>query len=743
MTTGFFEITPPAEALLFDLVRSEAEGLTLVIAPSGASILNQSCDRLVSKTVEEFLDGRVDLGTFDAAIVIPPFGVEVPSELTYDLPAPIRRWFAEEYLIARACSRLEPRGRLVAFASSGLLSLAQRKDARQFLISSGLRLVAQLPNEALYESDHAAPTHLLLLERGPAPDAIAVVDFADELEIPTANTLAACLGGSRVDMKVPIARVSVHELGNDARLDPAFHEPAYLALQPPPGFEEYRLGDLAEIIAGVKIDGEHRRTERRDGDIPYVQVRHLRSDDVAAHNPFWISPDVVAPHRAKLAQPGDILVSAGGTTGKVAQIGPEQLPGVLFDTSIRRVRITTSDVSARAVAEFLRSDLGQLQFRRLTTGTVIPHLTSAHLAQVRVFIATSPPARVSPPDQLSSPPTPPDLSEARLFAHTVQSELKALLAQVGEAERYDWRQPLAERLRKLTADLVPPTLPERVRQTFPAPLAIAFRRYHMARHNPYEQLDRMINLVEACVYFVFHVLVAEYSRADWRVRIELSRDARAALKPRADFADRIQFIRAVTALAREHRLELFVPRLLDTRLADHADEFRTSLRNPVAHSAPGSEAYVAGLVRQHVERLERMLGELDPLANYSLCRIRSHYFQRGRWHYQCEVYRGEEYDVNLEEIVLPASHANHLIAAERDHLVLLSPEYEALDLWPYYQLHFSEATCRESHLCFVKHFTAADRILHGESIRSGIELELDGFDDYLRSASTQGGSVSS
>lgn len=84
--------------------------------------------------------------------------------------------------------------------------------------------------------------------------------------------------------------------------------------------------------------------------------------------------------------------------------------------------------------------------------------------------------------------------------------------------------------------------------------------------------------------------------------------------------------------------------------------------------------------------------------------------------------------------MLETSPSNLLIAAERDHLVLLSAELEVLDLWPYYQLHYGEETCRESHLCYVKHFTASDRTLHGESVRSGIELDLAGFDDYFRSA---------
>lgn len=745
MTTGFFEITPAAESLLFDLVGTPPDGTTLLVVPRGMSLLGGAIPNLRRIEIDPGhpeLNWQTPAEPCHGAIIIPPFNVEVRSAPQTAVEFGIRR--SEEYLIERAWQSLAPGSRLVSFASTGLLSLTQRQEARQLLLARGLRLVVQLPNEAIWRTEHAANTQMVLLVRDAGPtEIITMIDLLDAEELPEAADLLAAMSGEPApDLGAMPVRVQVRDLAGDHRLDPAFYEPAYLSLRAPPGYTEHALGDIAvSIISGVRMDATLRRTEPGPGDIPYVQVRHMHSDHIEDNAPFWISQAALGPHGPKLALSNDILVSTGGTIGKVVLIGSGHDQGVLYDTSVRRVRLQ-DPAKAPAVAEFLRSDLGQMQFRRLTTGTVIAHLTSAHLAQLRVFLPEAVPAAPPPgqtsPQQPASPPSipepPPDLSPTQVYLNTLEGELHAILRQVSDGERPGWKEAIAEKLRRLAGDLVPPSLSERVRREFPAPLAIAYRRFQMATHNPYEQLDRMINLVEACVYFVFHVLVADYSKADWRPRFPLPKPAAEAVKPRASFEHRIQFIRTLTEIVRTNRLDLFVPRLADCKVDQFADFFRVSLRNPVAHSAPGSEAYVARLVQSHVQKLEEMLGELEILANYTMCRVRSHYYQRGRWHYQCEVYKGEEYDVNLQETLLETGSSNHLIAAERDHLVLLSAEYEALDLWPYYQLHYSDATCRESHLCYVKHFTANDRKLHGESVRSGIELELAGFDDYFRSA---------
>ena len=741
-----FRLTPAAETLLLELVTPAGGGPLLVL--SGAPMLEElDASEVVSIDLSlgvEELPAQVDTllagGPYGGVLIVPPFNVQVPAE-SFRQPDgwSVQRWFVEEYLIAHAWSRLRPGARIAAMVSPGLLAANRRKDARLAMVTHGLGLVARLPNEAIWESIHQLDTHLALFEHANSPAKprampLAMIDMHDAPEPPPAQAFAAWLQGAQYpDVEARAVFVSQQELGSDVRLEPAYHDPAYLDLGVPEGFDEHLLDDIVELTGGIRVDTASRLTEPPSAkETPFVQVRHLRGDGTLAERPYWLPKNVAKPHLAKRAMPDDILVSVSGTIGKVVLVGPEHQGGVLFDTSIRRLRIKDKDIAAADVAAFLRSELGQLQFRRFTAGAAIPYLANSQFTQIRVFLAAVP---AGPEDQApaAGPGTTQPAPLAQAFPRTIESELRAILQQVSSGDRQHWQQPVAKKLRQLAGELTPTPLADTIRQEFPAPLAIAYRRYLMARHNPYEQLDRMINLIEACTYFVFHVLIADYSRAAWRDKIELPKSSRGVFKTRATFDNRIRFIREITALAREHRLDLFVPSLVDCGIEEDVDEFRRTLRNPVAHSAPGSEAYVARLVKQHQKALDEMLGKLDFLTSYTMCRVRSHYFERGRWHYQCELYRGEEYDTNLQEVPLPDAEQNgRLIAAERDHLVLLSPEYEALDLWPYYQLHFGDATCRESHLCFVKHLTADDRTLHGESVRSGIELALAGFDGYFR-----------
>lgn len=739
----FFRLTPAAEALLLALVAPPGDGPLLVLsgAPMQDELDASHVVRIDLSLGVEKLPAQVDTllggGPYGGVLIVPPFHIQVPAEPARQPDGwAVQRWFAEEYLIAHAWSRLRPGARIAAIVSPGLLAANQRKDARLAMVAHGLRLVSRLPNEALWESIHNVDTHLALFENASSPaKALAMIDMHDAPELPPAEAFAAWLQGTQYpDVEARAVFVSQQELGDHVRLEPAYYDPAYLELSAPEGFDEHLLDDIAELTGGIRADTKSRRTAPpAAGGTRFVQVRHLRADDTLDERSYWLPQNVAKQHLAKRAMPGDILVSVSGTIGKVVLVGPEHRNGVLFDTSIRRLRLKDKDIAAADVAAFLRSELGQLQFHRFAAGAAIPYLTNSHFTQMRIFLAAVP---ASPDDQApDAGPVPTQAAPlAQAFPRTLESELRAILQQVSNGDRQDWQQPVGKKLRQLASELLPTPLADTIRQEFPAPLAIAYRRYLMAQHNPYEQLDRMINLIEACTYFVFHVLIADYSRAEWRDEIELPRSARGVFRTRATFDNRIRFIRELTALAREHRLDLFVPSLVDCGIEEDVDEFRRTLRNPVAHSAPGSEAYVARLVKQHQKALDEMLGKLDFLTSYTMCRVRSHYYQKGRWHYQCELYRGEEYDTNLQEVPLTDAEQNgHLIAADRDHLVLLSPEYEALDLWPYYQLHFSDATCRESHLCFVKHLTAEDRTLHGESVRSGIELALAGFDDYFRS----------
>ena len=240
-------------------------------------------------------------------------------------------------------------------------ALLLEKDARRALVAHGLRLVAKLSNETLWESTHNVDTYLVLLERQDNQSKpIAMIDMGDTLDLPPPEAFTTWLEGKQYpNLNAQAVFVSADALGGDIRLDPAYHDPAYLELRPPQGYGEHHLGDIADIIAGVRIDPSDRLTEQPVGEgTPYVQVRHLRADGTLDDRPYWLRPELVEPHASKRAMPSDILVSVAGTIGKVGFVAPAYRDGVLFDTSIRRVRIkkgsSVAEVGARRWTEGLR-----------------------------------------------------------------------------------------------------------------------------------------------------------------------------------------------------------------------------------------------------------------------------------------------------------------------------------------------------------------------------------------------------
>jgi hypothetical protein len=142
-------------------------------------------------------------------------------------------------------------------------------------------------------------------------------------------------------------------------------------------------------------------------------------------------------------------------------------------------------------------------------------------------------------------------------------------------------------------------------------------------------------------------------------------------------------------------------------------------------------------VEQFAGDVKTLLESMTVLKGYTFCRIRSHYLHQGIWRYQIERFRGAEYDFNMAEASYDQQETPtpDLLRAEREHLVLLSPDDEILDLHPFYQLYYGDETAREAHLCFMKHARSVDgRItqLIGESVRNSREIELLGRAEYDR-----------
>jgi hypothetical protein len=675
----------------------------------------------------------------DGAIVLPPFGTRISENLIpAHLPA-INTRFLEDIFIVLATQTLSAQAKMVALVPSSLLFASSRQETRQWMIDHGLYAVIDIPKQPRL-FDHVAISMAVILFQHTQEPSAGTVTFG-RFDAATMNltklyeTLPAI---SKRPLDADFQQVNLDDLSKDLRLDPQHYSPEYLNLIPPEGYLDRSLVEMSTVLGGFSLKREQRSEDRTDQyDLPYIQVRHVLRSGELAENPYWVASQDIQNLASRVALPGDILVTTTGTIGRVAIVPAHFKNGVLFDTSLRRIRINQdAKIDSRFLADFLRSDIGQLQMNRFAGGVAQLHLTSENLESLRVFVPHSAITDKKPDQTTTDHATITDESvQAANYAEIIESEIIRFLRGVSPKDP-SWRDTFRTKWRKLSADPDWKGLEMTVLEDLPTPIAIPFRRYQMAMHNPYERLPRMISLVEACIYFTFHVVLADFFRSDWTDPYRPVGDSLNAVRGKQSNDYRLKFIGEVLQLVKDNRVQLFVPELVNCPVVSIGDLVRDSLRNPTAHSAPGAEPFVRSQTEQFSNEIKTLLEGMTLFKSYTLCRVRAHYFHQGVWRYQVERFRGAEYDFNLAEEIYEQQEtpAPELLQAEREHLVLLSPDKEVLDLYPFYQLYYGEETARESHLCFVKQ-TERDtngRVIKliGESVRNSREIELPGSTEY-------------
>jgi hypothetical protein len=641
----------------------------------------------------------------------------------------------DEFLLASVVERLGHSGRLVAIVSPGLLSSQTRLPIRRRLVQNGLTAVLSIPADLALTSPESLSLQsigLLVLDKGRAPDSrpIAFLDLAGLAGLPQRDDLNALMDPALEFPSLNRERVFVESLAlsSDVRLDPEYYDPIYLEIQPPEGYIAYELGEIAEIRGGRGVyDKDERYEFDPGGGTPYLQVRHILESGDISPDPLWVVQERISGDEPGWAQPGDILISVAGTVGKVAIVPDGFEKGVSFDTSIRRVRLDGDYGRVDQVADFLRSEIGRLQIKRHTTGSVIPQLTSAALSSIRVFLP-----KVDPESGVQSEdPGRVRFSQAQLVAAAIDREIVSYLRQV-EDEATDWQSHIREKLLAFLSGF-PRTLEQAILTEYPAPIAIAFRKYKSAEFNPHERLQRLLALVNSVVHFAFATLVCDFARNHSEAVPGFDAQARAAARGSDDSTNaKLRLVEQALSLPNEIVGELFLPGLQEVPIIDVGDRIRTQLRNPTAHTAPASEQRIMTLLEVHEHAVTELLESLRFLGEYTLCRIRNHSYRRNSWVYQAETYKGAEYDISVGEFLLPIEPDRELrlVQAEREHIVLLDGALNVLDLHPFYQIHVSDETGSEPHLCFVKRSYSSRAELLGESVRSGIELSLPYFGDH-------------
>lgn len=118
--------------------------------------------------------------------------------------------------------------------------------------------------------------------------------------------------------------------------------------------ESQRLGDIADVFAGVSVSRED-SVERSGDKLPVIGVRHLQDSGVAPREELD-AIGFVSPKRAlaSAVQTNDVLLTGRGTVLKFALVGPET-EGAVASGNIIVVR-PSADVVGGALFALLASD---------------------------------------------------------------------------------------------------------------------------------------------------------------------------------------------------------------------------------------------------------------------------------------------------------------------------------------------------------------------------------------------------
>lgn len=519
-----------------------------------------------------------------------------------------------------------------------------------------------------------------------------------------------------------------------------FQEPVYTyshqmaleneALEPPTGFRSVRLGDVAELRTGAHI-----RQSRQSDD---EKQAHTQTSTQVLYRLSWksIQPDgtinlslaegtTFPDEQAERIQqrsgllPNDIILPRilGYQGVKVGIVSSEVPKEYFIDQNLIRVRVNPKLTNPQEVYDYLRSDRGEITLRRFASQTSQPLINIAVLEEIPIFIPEQQNVDYNPSRELSA---------VAKVIQEIENNVLPLLRKADNDDKKSNNETLltvAAYLRDISKSLAPPTLEEKVLERYPTPLAIPYGRFLNARFNVYEQVLRLIDVVEATQFFVYNVLLMDVLHRPQDFYID-NAGARRAFNGYSMSA-RMDFVREVQTIAKQNHLSLFVEELTNSFDVDKASQLTATLRNQFAHTATAPEGQQNNILRTFTPQLDVMLEQLDFLQGYRLVRIPSFHFEGKSLIRQLHVYRGTTPFPEQEEIT-----KGRMVEAERAHLILLSPDDRALDLHPCYQLVASPETRHETHIGFLKQRKQKQTLLEGESVEGVFALNLDGFHEF-------------
>lgn len=707
----------------------------------------------------QLIDKSENIGDFDLTIIAPRLGGTANKQ---NFP---RDWqendavsfSSEDVSLAWGIHLTKKHGQIISITTNGLLNNTSRLMVRKKLIQEGLETVIALG--AIFKSS-SINTTVLVFRRGKVPNELRFLDISQVPEdIDWVALGNAVRRPQNIDTSISnlwFSKVQTESLDENIRLDPNFYHPKFLQIEPPQGYEEHLLADLVDIFGGrsrASLKDTLSNSERKK--IPFVQVSNITADgslSIDFAKLYSTSDD--SKLRAGWAGPNDILITTSGTLGKACIVSEKHPDGVFFDTSIRRLRVKHESVDNQLIYEFLHTEIAQLQIEQYASGSVIPLISTSNLGNIRVFVPTF--SNEGDTLQKAQREKIAKDSFAKTIARTLQEKIVIPLQNIDPSIDMDWRKDVIDNLREIMGQIQKDHEPlENIIRYYPLPIAIAYRRMMRAYHNPYEQVGRLIELYETLTYFFYYVLLSDaISNKGFFKNLKESEKQIINLAKQyknISMANRLEFINILIekAKVKNDQIQLFMPELLDIDVYSLLNSLRY-IRNTHAHSTAGASDAQKAIFNEHWPSIKKLLIDLRFLQNYPLCRIESFYTKNNQTVFRAEFFQGAMYETDVREQKAPTTENGQvkLIKADHRHIILLNPQFDWLDLHPFYQVINLPEFMYESHFCFYKAIKLKTNKINGveiktesmqgESIQIRKEFELPGIDDLKKLVQSAG-----
>lgn len=619
---------------------------------------------------------------YDVILCSPTFGNAVRSPDSSGDPN-------EEFWLKWCINHLTKKGRLTIIVPTGLLSNYSQRAIREFLIADGgIEAIIELPSG--WSQSTYPQASILYITRNNDPNRdIKLIRFTKAESIPW-NSLASNVREGLLDetqLKTGIGlTVKATDLDKH-RLDVRYYHLKQAEIIPPDPkvFKEFRLSELVRISSGERFSKE----DFQENGTPFIQVKNVTTNGTLDLRQVQTLNPINALASRGYGKPGDILITTAGTIGKVALIDDSLTSkGVCIDTSLRRLDILDKkQVLPEYLTIFLQTPLAQQQMTLLTTGSVIPVLSSPNLSELIVYL--------------------PSITKQReiisLFKDSaIKSEAKFKMSFYSEKQaEVVITPPTIKTPVKEERELPKASWQQIVQSQLPFPIARAYTLFTISEYQSGNmRLKALIDLSESIVYYVYNVLVADQLR-----RLKLD-DAELREKIVDSFtsysiASRLEVIfRLLNLVQKRSDIDLFVPELSSIDLGV-CSAFQNNVRNEWSHTSSFPEHKCRQTIIKYLPWFEKLLQTLLFLKEYNLLQALHITIRNNRLQHHVISMMGNNslFQPGIEEL-----EKDNILLADSSHIVLLAKArgYDFLDLHPFYLVHAWEQTGEYDHLCFFK-----------------------------------------